>query len=162
MLTITNGQLRDAFLTPQMLAYFEKKLVHLSAAEIGVRIEEALKFLNIAVYCEGDIPVTEEIDEVWHYWILETKEYERLCRKLQGRKFLHHSSNDYRKLFGHIFDEEADLASNIAMLGTYVLNYGPFEADRVKYWRLAAHLVDNQGWSVERLNAWLGEVAQLA
>ena len=156
--TITNRQLRDAFLSPQMLCYFEKKLSHLSPAEVGRRIEETLKFLNIATYCEGDIPVTEEIDDVWHYWILQTKEYRQLCRKLQGRQFLHHSSKDYPS--SGVVDEEADLVSNVAMLGTYVQNYGPFEADRVKYWRLAAYLVEQCGWSVERLNAWLMGVVQ--
>lgn len=41
------------------------------------------------------------------------------------------------------------------MLATYVLNYGPFRKDRIKYWRLAAHLVDKCGWSVRQLNGWL-------
>ena len=159
-MTITNDQLRDTFLTPAMLGYFKKKLPHLPAAEIGARIEETLKFLNIAIYCRGDIPVTREIDEVWHYWILETKEYWQLCQRLQGRKFVHHSSKDYPAASSDVFDEDADLVSNVATLGTYVLNYGPFEADRVKYWRLATLLVDKRGWTVERLNAWLGGLAR--
>lgn len=41
------------------------------------------------------------------------------------------------------------------MLATYVTNYGPFEANRVKYWLLAAHLVQGYGWSVQQLNDWL-------
>jgi hypothetical protein len=31
------------------------------------------------------------------------------------------------------------------MLGNYVLNYGPFEADCIKYWLLADHLVNKCG-----------------
>lgn len=153
---ITNRQLRSAFLSPQMRRYFEKKLPRLPRAEVRIRIEEALKFLNIAVYCKGNIPVSKEIDEIWHYWILETREYSRLCPLLQGRQFIHHSSTDYLGYTDRqTMAREAELARDVAMLGTYVLNYGPFEKRRVKYWPLAAHLVDKCGWSVRRLNQWL-------
>jgi hypothetical protein len=153
---ITNQQLRDAFLSPQMKSYFEKRLSSVSHAEVLERIEEALKFLNIAVYCHGNIPVSKEIDEVWHYWILETKEYRKLCSALHGRKFLHHSSNDYLEYFDkEIHSRGNDLTGDVAMLCSYVLNYGPFKSSRVKYWLLAAHLVDKCGWSVRKLNRWL-------
>jgi hypothetical protein len=49
----------------------------------------------------------------------------------------------------------SDLEQEVAMLATYVQNYGPFERERVKYWHFAAHLVDSCGWSVEQVNAWL-------
>lgn len=153
---ITNQQLTGAFLNPQMKCYFEKKLSALSSAEVGVRVEETLKFLNMATYFHCNIPVSKEIDDIWHYWILETREYEILCSKLQGRRFIHHSSNDY--LACHCDDIQPNsngLEQEVAMLATYVLNYGPFEKDRVKYWLFAAHLVDNHGWSVEQVNDWL-------
>jgi hypothetical protein len=154
-MTITNQQLRDAFLTPQLKHYFEQKLSPLPCAEVCVRVEEALKFLNIAVYCHGNIPVSKEIDEIWHYWILETKEYQKLCSALQGRKFLDHSSNDYLKYFDKDIETRNDLTRDVAMLATYVLNYGPFEKKRMKYWPLAAHLVEKSGWSARQLNRWL-------
>lgn len=138
-----------------MRCYFERRLPDVPPAEVGVRIEETLKFLNIAVYCEGGIPVTKEIDDVWHYWILETREYQALCGLLQGRRFIHHSSNAYAECGREDSDAlRNDLEQDVAMLADYVLNYGPFEADRVRYWRLAAHLVDG-GMSVEDLNMWL-------
>jgi hypothetical protein len=153
---ISNRQLRDAFLSPQMRCYFEKKLPDVSAAEIGVRIEETLKFLNTAAYCHGNIPVSQEIDDIWHYWILETKEYDKLCASLQGGTFIHHSSNVYAECRsdGSTVPKN-DLEQDVAMLGNYVLNYGPFERDRIKYWLLAAHLVDSCGMSVDQLNEWL-------
>jgi hypothetical protein len=157
---ISNQQLRDTFLTPQMKCYFEKKLPALSPAELGIRIEETLKFLDIATYCVGGIPVSKEIDEIWHLWILETQEYGRLCQALQGRKFIHHSSNVYMNCNGDAVQPiEDELGHQAALLGTYVLNYGPFQADRVRYWTLAADLVDNLGWSLEQLNEWLGSIS---
>jgi len=158
-MAISNQQLRDTFLTPQMKCYFEKKLPALCSVELEIRIEETLKFLNIAAYCVGSIPVSKEIDEIWHFWILETREYERLCQAIQGRRFIHHSSNAYMNCNGDVVPSiEDELEQQAALLGTYVLNYGPFEADRVRFWTLAAHLVDNVGWSVEHLNEWLGSI----
>jgi hypothetical protein len=152
---ITNQQLREAFLNPRMKYYFDRKLASLPAAEIDARIEELLKYLNMAIFFEGYIPVSKEIDEAWHYWILETAEYESLCRKLQGRVFLHHSSADYVSYV----DPDAvsgklpiDLPIGIAILGSYVLNYGPFQPDRVKYWPLAAQLMERLGWDLDELN----------
>jgi hypothetical protein len=155
-MTITNQQLRAAFLNPAMRYYFEKKLAPISRAEVRVRVEEALKFLNMAAYCHGSIPVSKEIDEIWHYWILETQQYKKLCRALQGGKFLHHRSNAYMEYFDKdIATRGNDLKHDVAMLSTYVLNYGTFKKDRVKYWLLATHLVEKCGWSVRQLNRWL-------
>ena len=44
----------------------------------------------------------------------------------------------------------------MAILRSYVVNYGPFETDRVKYWPVAAQVIQQLGWTVDRLNAWLG------
>lgn len=158
---ITNRQLRNAFLNPQMKYYFDKKLSPLPSDEIDSRIEEALKYLNMVIHCNGDIPVSREVDEVWHYWILETAEYEKLCAKLHGGMFLHHSSNDYAEYA----DEDAknrriDLHLGISILSSYVLNYGPFAEDRVQYWPLAVRLMERFDWTLSELNEWLGSAVR--
>jgi hypothetical protein len=152
---ITGRQLRDGFLDPQMHFYFERKLSSLSSEDVLAQVEELLKYLNMAVHCNGDIPVSKEIDEVWHLWILQTAEYEQLCTKLSGGVFLHHSSNDFA-LFTDpgAKDRKIDRTAGIAILASYVMNYGPFEADRLKYWPLAAKLAESLG-DVSRLNALL-------
>jgi hypothetical protein len=139
-----------------MQSYFEKKLSPLHPTEITVRIEETLKFLNMAVYCHGAIPVSKEIDEIWHLWILETREYQKLCSSLQGRTFLHHTSNAYLAQCEETGESREDeLLHGVTMLGSYVLNYGPFEKGRVQYWLLADRLVNQCGWSIDQLNDWL-------
>ena len=152
---ITGHQLRDEFCSPQMRFYFERKLNPLPSADVFARIEELLKYLNMAVHCNGDIPVSNEIDDVWHLWILQTEEYEQLCTKLSGGLFLHHSSNDYA-LFTDpgAKDRKIDRSTGIAILASYVMNYGPFEAGRLKYWPLAARLAESLG-DVARLNELL-------
>ena len=39
--------------------------------------------------------------------------------------------------------------------GLSVRNFGEFDRDRVRYWRLAAYLVQEAGWTTEDLNDWL-------
>ena len=151
---IAGEDLRNALLTPQMLQYFRRKFPQVPDGELEVRLEESLKFLNIAVFCRGNIPVSQEIDDIWHYWILQTREYARLCTRLQGNRFIHHSSNAYddgTDAAGRHHDVEQD----VVMLATYVLNYGPFEARRTRYWTFANHLLTDLGMSLDQLNDWL-------
>jgi hypothetical protein len=151
----TDQQLRAAFLDPAMLGYFRRKLPELTEPELLARVEEALKFLFIAHECRGPIPVTGEIDDIWHYWILQTQEYARLCRLLPAGELVHHSSNDYVGPGERPVDAEANLHNDVRMLALYVENFGPFSGDRVRYWRLAAQLIEQAGWTLDELNAWL-------
>lgn len=84
-----------------------------------------------------------------------------LCSMLQGTEYLHHSSNAYGEYAGR--EVEVSLLGDASTLGTYVRNYGPMAEDRVRFWPLAAQLVEDVGWSVEELNDWLdGEGSQSA
>lgn len=157
---ISNERLRTSFVTPAMAHYFASKLAALPKAEVDRRIEELLKYLNLAAHSPGGIPFTDEIDDVWHLWILQTKQYQQLCLKLQGGKFIHHSSNDYEEFDDSgLRERPIDLQRAVALLRAYVVNYGPFEADRVCYWTVAARVMQNLGWTVDRLNAWLTSAA---
>jgi hypothetical protein len=154
---ITSGrQLREKYLTPQMEGYFLKKVQGVASQEVLARIEEALKFLTLSSDCPGNIPVTQDIDDIWHYWILETLEYDRLCSLLPGGQFIHHRSNAFSDS-GPAADTAPSntLEGDVAVLATYVVNFGPFKAERTRYWRLADYLVSHSGMSVEQLNAWL-------
>jgi hypothetical protein len=153
---ITNAQLRETFVSAALKHYFDKKLAPLAGDEVDARVEETLKFLNMAAYITGNIPVSQEIDEVWHYWILQTEQYRDLCAKLNGGRFVHHTSNDYEE---YVAPEAArqgiDLERETAILCSYVLNYGELQAERVKYWPFAQNLMRSRDWDIGSLNAWL-------
>jgi hypothetical protein len=151
---MTGEQLRKAYLSPQMLRYFERKLPELTPAELLVRVEEALKFLALAFHSEGNIPVVQEIDDIWHLWILETQEYWRLCERMHGCRYLHHSSNAFRAS-ADAGPPSNTIEQDVAALADYVVNYGPFAPDRVRFWHLPRYQVDVCGMSVDELNAWL-------
>lgn len=153
---ITNEQLRATFLTPAMKHYFDRKLDPLPSNEVDARIEELLKYLNMSVHSHGGIPFSDEIDDIWHYWIMQTKEYMQLCQKLAGGKFIHHSSNDYEEYADpQLKERPLDVTRAVSLLRSYVMNYGPFEPDRIRYWPVARQVCDRLGWSAERLHDWL-------
>jgi hypothetical protein len=156
---IANEHLRAAFLDEPMLCYFKSKLPELPDHELLARIEETLKFLYIASECTGPIPVSRDIDEIWHYWILQTKEYASLCELLPTGTVIHHSSNEYLRYFDQTIGQSSDLALDVKMLALYVGNFGPFETGRTHYWLLATHLVQRCGWTTQQLNDWLQTTA---
>lgn len=150
----TNKHLRETYLSPAMERYFHEKLPAIPQQELAIQIEECLKFLFIAQHCRGSIPVTKAIDEVWHLWILETKEYVRLCSALGEGDYIHHSSDVFGRCAGEPRPENG-LEDDVGVLGTYVLNFGPFKAQRIRYWRMASYLVTRGGMSLHDLNEWL-------
>jgi hypothetical protein len=156
---ISNEELRNAFLTPNMRYYLHKKLAPTAPEEVDIRIEELLKYLNMSIFSNGDIPFNGEIDDVWHFWIMETREYFALCDKLHGRKYIHHSSNVFQEFSNpDIKSKKPDFDHIIGVLVAYVLNYGPFEEARVKYWPLAERIMLDSNWDIHQLNGWLRNV----
>ncbi|HMU65659.1 MAG TPA: hypothetical protein PKE57_00860 [Cellvibrionaceae bacterium] len=158
---ISNETLRTTFITPGIRYYLHKKLAHISPAQVDIRTEELLKFLNISHHCSGDIPFNHEVDEIWHLWILETQEYFALCQKLRGapNSYIHHCSNDYIEFSNpEIKAQEPDMDRLFNILLTYVYNYGPFEAERIIYWPLALDIQQNAQLTVDEFNQWLFQV----
>src|SRR4051795_6953590 len=92
---VSAQQLREAYLPREMECYLRKKLVALPVAEFSRRVDEALKFLHMSSELRGSIPVTSDIDDVWHLWILETREYAKLCAAIPGTTFIDHCSDAF-------------------------------------------------------------------
>ena len=83
------------YLDEKMKRYFYNKIPTVDHDVIEIQIIELLKYLILAAYTKVDIPFNQEIDEVWHLWIMQTRQYQELMDKLPTKKFIHHSSNDY-------------------------------------------------------------------
>jgi hypothetical protein len=153
----TDRRLCAALLNAPMLHYFKRKFPDLSDDELESRIEETLRFLFISHECSGAIPVSKDIDEIWHAWILQTQEYMALCEKLPTGRYIDHSANDYLSFFDPLVGERDSLEQDVKMLALYVANFGPFDERRAMHWLLARHLLEGRGWSVSDLNGWLSQ-----
>jgi len=150
-----NALLRSVLLDAAMHRYFRCKFPELPQGELETRIEETLRFLFLSHECTGPIPVSREVDEIWHAWILQTQQYFALCERLPAGHYVHHSSNDYLRYFDPDVGEEEDLALSVKMLALYVANFGGFTADGARHWLLARHLIDRCGWTLVAVNDWL-------
>ena len=160
--TQTDRSLSAALVDAPMSHYFRRKFADLPDDELACRIEEALRFLFISHECSGSIPVSKDIDDVWHAWILQTQEYVALCEKLPTGRFIHHSSNDYLSFFDPSVGEHDGLERDVKMLALYVANFGPFDERCARHWLLAHHLLQRCGWSLSDLNGWLLESSSSA
>ena len=90
---MTSNLLDKLLVSSQMLAHLSKKLAKLPAYDIDLRVQELLKFLALAGRIEaGPLPISPELDELWHLFILETQEYASICAKLGN--FIHHTETD--------------------------------------------------------------------
>lgn len=144
--------------TKEMEIYFFKKNEKISNEITKIKIIELLKYLSMTHHEHGhSIPVSTEIDNIWHDWILQTLQYEELMDKLPSKKFIHHSSDDYPD---NIFQlDDSDYISNqFSYLVSYVRNFGPFTIKTIDYWPMAKQLLENLK-SITAVNEYLQQLA---
>lgn len=120
-----------------------------------IRLEELLKFLYISSkYPElkkSFIPLTQEVDDIWHELILQTAYYQKLCEALPGGRMIHHESirfDDYKvELPRDILVHEM-----LCWLSLYVNNFGDFTEDRIKFWFFIRVIKETLNLSLSELN----------
>lgn len=149
--------LLDYYSSPQLEGYFLKKCPEFSIEELRLQLGELLKFLNLSHHAVVDIPVSEEIDNLWHLWILETKQYHALCEKLPSGKYLHHLSIDYPHE-GQEIDELKRSNLQLSFLVSYVHNFGPFTSETLPFWPIAYNMFRCMDQNLEALNSYLIEL----
>jgi len=151
---LTQEDLLNCYVTPQLETYFLKKCPGLSIEELTLRLSELLKFLSLSHHAIVDIPVSSEIDELWHLWILETKQYHVLCEKLPSGKYLHHLSKDFPHE-GQEMDALRRSNLQLSLLVSYVHNFGSFTEKSLPYWPIAYNMYRCMDQNLEALNTYL-------
>ncbi|HWU05330.1 MAG TPA: hypothetical protein VN520_02820 [Streptomyces sp.] len=101
------------------------------------------------------LPVEQDIDEIWHYLILQTREYRDLCeQRLPGGHFIHHRSISYAA-YQEAPGRETAAEEALRWVPLYTAAFGPFDADALPHWTIVRFLHDE-------LRMPLGEIAALA
>jgi hypothetical protein len=151
----TDEDLLQRYLSPAMAQYFARKLPDLDQDELRVRIAECLKAL--VLMNPGPVLFSEDIDTIWHYWIMQTDQYAQLCADLPGGGFRHHSSNDYPGGEPDAADKAGEGDRVVGHFVSYVAVFGAIEPDRLRFWPPLASLMESLGWDLPRMNAFLQE-----
>ncbi|MFJ8043658.1 hypothetical protein ACIRBX_24470 [Kitasatospora sp. NPDC096147] len=97
------------------------------------------------------LPVEQHIDEVWHYLILQTREYPALCERLPGGFFVHHRSIGYEE-----YQQEPgrELAAEQALrwIPLYCREFGPFDEEATAHWTIVRYLREHLDMSLEEIS----------
>ena len=157
---ISNEILIENYLTPEMEKYFYKKFNYQNIEYIKIEICELLKFLTMCHNIYGDIPFNDEIDEVWHLWILQTLQYRELMDKLPGKIFINHCSNDYEDERKEQESEEVKINKQISYLVSYVYNFGDFTLQTAQFWPMVDILMQNMSLNLSDLNKYLRSLGE--
>src|ERR1700730_5524227 len=151
--SLTDEYLLERHLPQAMEHYFVKKLPDLNRDELQVRIAECIK--GLMLISPGKILFSDEIDTIWHYWILQTEQYAELCANLPSGEFCHHSSDDYPDAEQEAADKAGESDRVIGFFVSYVRNFGAIEPSRLRYWPPLASLMSALGWELPQMIAFL-------
>ena len=184
---IQDDTLLARFLSPNMLVYFCRKRPDLTLQLVRRQLAELLKFLILVRDFPGNIIFGPEIDEMWHLWIMQTRDYEGLCAALPGGEFRHHSSRDYPEqilaeqilntaqaedLLTRISEQaspptppdagsrerfEQNAQRLLSFFASYYSTFGPLSDDIIPLWPPLQRLSERLGWTSTRLNTFLAE-----
>jgi len=155
----TDSQLLAAYLSPEMKIYFQKKLPEDDDVWREAKIAELIKYLYLASVSEDDGPIlfSQEVDDVWHYWILQTTQYRRLCGSLPGRRFLSHSSVDYPATDAAFSEIPRAALQNRALqyFCNYYAEFGKFTEMAARAWPTLDLIRPLCGPEIASINAFL-------
>ncbi|CAM2139444.1 conserved protein of unknown function [Pararobbsia alpina] len=126
------------------------------SADAEHRIIECLRYLYLVSAHPASLrgqflPVEQEIDDVWHYLILQTREYKTLCEeRLPGRFFIHHRSLPYGEHRQEATREQR-IEAALRWLPLYRDTFGAMDEHALPYWTMAKFLRGQMGLSLQQI-----------
>ncbi|MFJ4879883.1 hypothetical protein ACIP93_32415 [Streptomyces sp. NPDC088745] len=103
------------------------------------------------------LPVEQDIDEIWHFLILQTREYRELCeQRLPGGHFIHHRSisyDAYRTTEPVAPQRTAAAEEALRWIPFYRQAFGGYDEEALPHWTVVRFLHQELGLSLEEINA---------
>ncbi|MFI9240644.1 hypothetical protein [Streptomyces sp. NPDC053079] len=122
------------------------------------QVTECLRYLYLVSRHQEQLsglflPVEQDIDEIWHYLILQTREYRLLCEeRLPGGFFIHHRSIAYEEYQQEPGREQA-LEEALRWIPLYVREFGPFDEGALPHWTIVRFLHQQMDMSLQEIAA---------
>lgn len=121
---------------------------------LRIQIAEFLKFIFLQSTKNGGfIPVTEEIDAIWHEYILQTREYALLCQDTPGQEFIHHQTITLEEYI-QSREQSLVLKDMLSWIPCYFHAFGPFTDQTASYWTIVRFLMNHLSMTLEQINAF--------
>ncbi|GAA0461942.1 hypothetical protein [Streptomyces olivaceiscleroticus] len=99
------------------------------------------------------LPVEQEIDEFWHYLILQTREYRHLCEdRLPGKFFIEHRSIPYEEYQREPGREQA-AEEALRWIPLYCREFGPFDEGALPHWTVVRFLHEQLDMPLREISA---------
>ncbi|MGW8380059.1 hypothetical protein [Streptomyces sp. ODS28] len=130
-------------------------------AYVERQVTECLRYLYLVSGHREELsglflPVEQEIDEIWHFLILQTREYRALCEeRLPGRYFIHHRSiayEDYQETGAEPSRERA-AEEALRWIPLYCREFGPFDEGALPHWTIVRYLHEQMGMPLSEISA---------
>ncbi len=138
-----------------MLNILEHEFSNLSHHELLLRTSEFLKFVYLRSLYKGEesfVPVKKPIDEIWHAFIVQTRDYQVFCEALPGKFFLHHTTVHLEDL-GNQTDKSELVKEMLSWIPHYKEHFGSFTEETAQYWLMPSFLKEQFGLTLEKINA---------
>ncbi|MFB7473537.1 hypothetical protein [Kitasatospora sp. NPDC056184] len=127
-------------------------------ADAERQVTECLRYLYLVSRHREELaglflPVEQHIDEIWHYLILQTREYRALCEeRLPGRYFVHHRGIPY-EAYQEEPGRERAAEQALRWIPLYCREFGPFDEGAPEHWTIVRYLREELGMSLEEISA---------
>lgn len=152
-------ELLGSALHDEVVGHFAAKPDAPAASVVTHQVRECLRYLYL-VSRHPDrlgglfLPVEQDVDEIWHYLILQTREYRHLCeQRLPGGHFIHHRSISY-DAYQADPGREAAAEEALRWIPLYTAAFGPFDEAALPHWTVVRFLH-------EELELSLAQIADL-
>ncbi|MFI2212517.1 hypothetical protein [Streptomyces sp. NPDC020141] len=158
---ISPGDLRELLgeeLHAEVVEYFVKETED-TPEDVRRQVTECLRYLYLISRHPTQLgglflPVEQHIDEIWHYLILQTREYRALCEeRLPGGFFIQHRSIGYAA-YQQEPGRERSIEEALRWIPLYCREFGPFDEGALPHWTIVRFLY-------ERMDMTLAEISRL-
>ncbi|MEU5580692.1 hypothetical protein ABZ791_28885 [Streptomyces huasconensis] len=157
----TAPELLGEALHDEVVRHFTAKPGAPDAGHVTYQVRECLRYLYL-ISRHPDrlgglfLPVEQDIDEIWHYLILQTREYRELCeQRLPGGHFIHHRSIAY-DAYQSAPGRERAAEEALRWIPLYTAAFGPFDEHALPHWTVVRFLHDELGLSLAEIAALEG------
>lgn len=122
------------------------------------QVTECLRYLYLVSRHRDDLsglflPVEQAIDEIWHYLILQTREYRALCEeRLPGRYFIDHRSIAYEE-YQQMPGREQAVEEALRWIPLYCREFGPYDEGALPHWTIVRFLHEQMDMPLREIAA---------